>query len=234
MSGNKGNHGKLFPKSKPVAISVACYSAMSSHGHPRKQPFDSGTSGYSLPHTDEAVKSSRRPHCCPEPSTDDQRCSLSYLRWDGDYSKKQHKFSCEAGYLHGEEGYLKWHNSLQMEGQKLINQNLVLGIKVGKSSATNPNTEKFSPSRLNICSRMSYSSTSSLRHLPIWLITAFFQIFEHSMFIPAETFCPIDCTFQAQREQEDFYSSSLISGMSGPSSGQASSYQSYTKTKRTP
>lgn len=101
---------------------------------------------------------------------DNQCCRLSYLRWDGDYSKKQHKVSYEAGYLHGDEGYLKWHKSLQMKGQKLINQNLVLGIEVGKSSATNPNTEKFSPSRLNICPRMSYSSMSSPRHLPIWLI----------------------------------------------------------------
>lgn len=34
----------------------------------------------------------------------------------------------------------------KMEGQKLINKSLVMGIEVGKSSAINQNTKKFLPS----------------------------------------------------------------------------------------
>lgn len=135
---------KLFPKSKPVAISVASYSHISSScDHPRDQPFNTDTSGYSPLHTADALKSSRRHRRCSEPSINDQHCRLTYLR--GICSKKQHKASCEASLLHGEDDYLKRHKSLQMEGQKLINQSLVMGIEVGKSSATNQNNEKVVP-----------------------------------------------------------------------------------------
>ncbi|XP_019570871.2 rho GTPase-activating protein 20 isoform X1 [Rhinolophus sinicus] len=236
LSGSEGNHGKLFPKSKPVAISVASFSHMSSHDHPRNPPFASDASGYSPPHIAEAGKSSRRHRRCSEPSMDDQHCRLSYLR--GLYSKKQHKASYEASHVHAEEDYLKRHKSLQMEGQKLINQSLVLGIEVGKSSATNPSTEKFIPSRLNICPRTSYSSLSSPGTSPSGSSvssqdSAFSQISEHSVFTPTETSSPIDCTFQAQIKQEelspDFCGSSLISGLPGPSPGQASNHLAYTK-----
>ncbi|XP_066895007.1 rho GTPase-activating protein 20 isoform X6 [Kogia breviceps] len=236
LSDNEGNHVKLFPKSKPVAISMASYSHMSSCDHPRNQTFDTDTSGYSPPHTTDALKSSRRHRRCSEPNIDDQHCKLTYLR--GIHSKKQHKASYEASLLHGEEDYLKRHKSLQMEGQKLINQSLVMGIEVGKTSATNQNTEKVLPPRLNICSRTSYSSLSSPGTSPSGSSvssqdSAFSQISEHSVFTPTETSSPIDCTFQAQRKQEelssDFSSSSLISGIPGPSSGQASSRLAYTK-----
>lgn len=63
----------------------------------------------------------------------------------GDLSKEAAESCYEASLLHGEEDYLKRHKSLQMEGQKLINQSLVMGIEVGKSSATNQNTEKVLP-----------------------------------------------------------------------------------------
>ncbi|TKC37657.1 hypothetical protein EI555_006170, partial [Monodon monoceros] len=236
LSDNEGNHVKLFPKSKPVAISMASYSHMSSCDHPRNQTFDTDTSGYSPPHTTDTLKSSRRHRRCSEPNIDDQHCKLTYLR--GIHSKKQHKASYEASLLHGEEDYLKRHKSLQMEGQKLINQSLVMGIEVGKTSATNQNTDKVLPPRLNICSRTSYSSLSSPGTSPSGSSvssqdSAFSQISEHSVFTPTETSSPIDCTFQAQRKQEelssDFSSSSLISGIPGPSSGQASGHLAYTK-----
>ncbi|KAB0391542.1 hypothetical protein E2I00_006788 [Balaenoptera physalus] len=236
LSDNEGNHVKLFPKSKPVAISMASYSHMSSCDHPRNQTFDTDTSGFSPPHTTDALKSSRRHRRCSEPNIDDQHCKLTYLR--GIHSKKQHKASYEASLLHGEEDYLKRHKSLQMEGQKLINQSLVMGIEVGKTSATNQNTDKVLPPRLNICSRTSYSSLSSPGTSPSGSSvssqdSAFSQISEHSVFTPTETSSPIDCTFQAQRKQEelssDFSSSSLISGIPGPSSGQASGRLAYTK-----
>ncbi|XP_029770880.1 rho GTPase-activating protein 20 [Suricata suricatta] len=236
LSGNEGNHVKLFSKSKPVAISVASYSHMSSQNHPGSQPFGTDTPGYSPLHTADALKGSRRHRRCSEPSMDDQHCKLTYLR--GVYSKKQHKASCGAGLLHGEEDYLERHKSLQMEGQKLINQSLVMGIEVGKSSSTNQNTEKGLPPRLNLYPRTSYSSLSSPGTSPSGSSvssqdSAFSQISEHSVFTPTETSSPIDCTFQAQRKQEelasDFSNSSLISATPGPSSGPASSHLAYTK-----
>nr|XP_021496910.1 rho GTPase-activating protein 20 [Meriones unguiculatus] len=232
-SGHEGNQVTAFTKSKPVAISVASYSHVSSQDHARKQPFDADTGGFSPPHAADARKSSRVHRRCSEPSIDDHNYKLSYLR--GIYSKKQHKTSCEAGLLHGEEEYLKRHKSLQIEGQKLINQSLVMGIEVGKSSGTHQSTEKVLPPRLNLCPRASYSSLSSPGTSPSGSVSsqdsAFSQISEHSVFTPTETSSPIDCTFQAGRKQEelssDFHSPSLISGMPGPSTGQTSSHLAY-------
>ncbi|XP_023389531.1 rho GTPase-activating protein 20 [Pteropus vampyrus] len=234
-SGNEGNHVKLFSKSKPVAISVASYSHVSSYDHPRNVPFDSGTSGYSPAHTTDALKSLRRHRRCSEPIIHDQHCKLSHL--GGIYSKKQHKTSYEADHFDREDDYLKRHKSLQMEGQKLINQSLVMGIEVGKSSAVNQTTEKFLPSSLNTCPSTSSSSLSSPGTSPSGSSvssqdSAFSQISEHFVFTPTDTSSPIDCTFQAQRKQEelssDLSSSSLISGMPGPSSRQSSNNLAHT------
>uniref|UniRef100_A0A8C3VW39 Rho GTPase-activating protein 20 n=2 Tax=Catagonus wagneri TaxID=51154 RepID=A0A8C3VW39_9CETA len=235
LSDNEGNHIKLFAKSKPVAISVASYSQVSSCDHHRDQAFNADTAGYSPVHTADALKSSRRHRRCSEPSTNDQHFRLTFLR--GICSKKQHKASCEASILHGEEDYLKRHKSLQMEGQKLINQSLVMGIEVGKSSTTNQNTEKVVPARLNICPRTSYSSLSSPATSPSGSSvssqdSAFSQISEHSVFAPTETSSPVDCTFQAQSKEEEpssDFSPSLLCGLPSPSSGQTSSHLAHTK-----
>ncbi|XP_016059073.1 PREDICTED: rho GTPase-activating protein 20 isoform X2 [Miniopterus natalensis] len=234
--GHEGNHMRLPPQSKPVAISVASCSHMSPHDHARSQPLDADTPGHTPAHTADALKSCRRHRRCSEPSIDDQHSKLTYLR--GIFSRKHSKASSEAGHLHGEEAYLKQHKSLQMEGQKLINQSLVMGIEVGKSSATNQNPEKFLPSRLSICPRTSYSSLSSPGTSPSGSSvssqdSAFSQISEHSVFTPTEASSPIDCTFQAPSKQEelssDFCGSSLVSGVPGTSSGQAGSRPAYTK-----
>ncbi|KAM5245975.1 rho GTPase-activating protein 20 [Ctenodactylus gundi] len=236
LSSNEGSHVRLFTKSKPVAISMTSYSHVSSQNHSRSHPGDTNTSRYSPPSTADPLKSSRTHRRCSEPSIDDQNCKLTYLR--GIHSNKQYKTSCEAGLSHGEEDYLKRHKSLQMEGQKLINQSLVMGIEVGKNSATQQSTEKVLPPRLNLCPRTSYSSLSSPGTSPSGSSvssqdSAFSQISEHSVFTPTETFPPVDCTFQAQKSPEelasDFSSSSLISEMPGPSTGQDSSHLAYTK-----
>ncbi|XP_062949112.1 rho GTPase-activating protein 20-like [Cynocephalus volans] len=167
---------------------------------------------------------------------DNQHCKLTYLR--GIDSKKQHKTSCEAGLLQGEEDYLKQHKSLQMEGQKLINQSLVMGIEVGKSSATNQNTEQILLPRLSLCPKTSCSSLFSPGTFPSGSSVScqdspFSQTSEHSVFTPTETPSPIDCNILAQRKQgelsSDFSSSNFISGMPGPSSGQGSSHLVNTK-----
>ncbi|XP_051012398.1 rho GTPase-activating protein 20 [Acomys russatus] len=233
-SGHEGSQVTPFTKSKPVAISVASYGHGSSQDHPRKQPFGADMSRFSPPHTADARKSSRVHRRCSEPSVDDHSYKLSYLR--GIYSKKQDKTGGEAGLPHGEEDYLQRHKSLQIEGQKLINQSLVMGIEVGKSSGTQQSTEKVLPPRLNLCPRASYSSLSSPGTSPSGSSvssqdSAFSQISEHSVFTPTETSFPIDCTFQAQRKQEelssDFHSPGLMSGMPGPSAGQASSHPAF-------
>ncbi|KAG8519025.1 Rho GTPase-activating protein 20, partial [Galemys pyrenaicus] len=235
-SASEGNHGRLFPKSKPVAISVAPCSHISSQDQAGAQPFAGDTPGYSSPHTADALKGPRRHRRCSEPSMDDQRCKLTYLR--GVYAKQQQKTGFGASLLHGEEDYLQRHKSLQMEGQKLINQSLVMGIEVGKSSAAHPNTDRVVPPRLNICPRTSYSSLSSPGSSPSGSSvssqdSAFSQISEHSVFTPTETSSPIDCTFQAQRKPEELSSdlsgSSLLSGMPEPSSGQAGRHLGYAK-----
>ncbi|XP_072810038.1 rho GTPase-activating protein 20-like isoform X1 [Vicugna pacos] len=226
---SEGNHVNLFPKSKPVTIS--------SHDCPTNQPIAVDTAGYSPPCPAEPLKGSGRQRHCSEPSTDDQHCKLTYLR--GLYSKKkQHNASCDASLSHKEEDYLERHKSLQMEGQKLISQSLVMGIEVGKSGATKQITEKVFPPRLSICPRSSCSSLSSPDTSPSGSPVSsqdsgFSQISEQSVFTPTETSSPVDCTFQAQGKQEelssDLSSSSLISGIPGPSSGQASSHLAHTK-----
>ncbi|XP_048199761.1 rho GTPase-activating protein 20 [Perognathus longimembris pacificus] len=232
--GPQGHHAVKFPKSKPVAISVASLGHMTFQDHGGNQPFGTEAEGYSPADT---LKSSGTCRRCSEPSIDDQNCQLTYLR--GIYSKKLHKTSCEAGLLHAEEDYLQRHKSLQMEGQKLINQSLVMGIEVGKNSATNQSTEKVLPPRLNLCPRTSYSSLSSPGTSPSGSSvssqdSAFSQISEHSVFTPTETSSPIDCTFQTPSKQEalsseDFVGSSLLSGMPGPSTEQAGSHLASTR-----
>ncbi|XP_016057994.1 PREDICTED: rho GTPase-activating protein 20-like [Miniopterus natalensis] len=223
LFGNKGNHGKLLPRSKAGAISVASCSHMSPQDHPRSQPFGLDTSGTALPHTTGALKNSERQQLCSEPNIDVQPCKRSYLRRI--FSKKQNKTDYASGHLHREEDHLK----PQIEGQNLVNQSLVMGIEVDKSSATKQNTRCL-PWRLNIC--LSCISTSPCDSSGSSQDSAFSQISEHSVCTPTETSSPIDCNFQAQSKpgelSSDFCSPSLISGVPGTSSGQTGSCLAYT------
>ncbi|XP_012585406.1 PREDICTED: rho GTPase-activating protein 20 [Condylura cristata] len=225
-SAGEGGHGRLFPKSRPVAISVAPCSHTPSPDRAGTQPCAADAPGYSPPHTADALKGPRRHRRCSEPSMDDQRCKFTYLR--AVHSKQQQKTGCGPGLLHGEEDYLKRHKSLQMEGQKLINQSLVMGIEVRKGSAAAPHSDRALPPRLSLCPRTSYSSLSSPGSSPSGSSvssqdSAFSQISEHSVFTPTETSSPVDCTFQAQRKAEepsaDPSAASHLSGMPGPSAG---------------
>ncbi|XP_069869529.1 rho GTPase-activating protein 20-like [Dipodomys merriami] len=230
----QGHHAGKFPKSKPVAISVASLSHMTFQDPGGHQPFGTEAEGYRPAGARQSSLMRRR---SSEPNIDDQSCQLTYLR--GIYSKQLHESSCQGGLLHGEEDYLQRHKSLQMEGQKLINQSLVLGIEVGKTSATSQGTEKVLPPRLNLCPRTSYSSLSSPGTSPSGSSvssqdSAFSQISEHSVFTPTDTSSPIDCTFQAPGKQdelssEDFLGSGLLSGMPGPSTEPASSHLASTR-----
>ncbi|GAB1294204.1 Rho GTPase-activating protein 20 [Apodemus speciosus] len=69
LSGHEGNQVTPFTKSKPVAISVASYSHVSSQDHSRKQPFDADACGFSPLHMADAQKSPRAHHRrCSDPA----------------------------------------------------------------------------------------------------------------------------------------------------------------------
>ncbi|XP_044524952.1 rho GTPase-activating protein 20 [Gracilinanus agilis] len=229
---HEGTPVKLPFKSKSITISVASYSNISLQDHSKSQTFGTDPSGYSPSNTALGLKSLQRHRRCSEPNIDYLDCKLTSLR--GVSPKNLHKTSCDVGLSLGDEDYLKRHQSLQVEGQKLINQSLVMGIEVGKSNTSNQNMEKMlpvTPPRLNICSRTSYSSLSSPGTSPSGSSvssqdSAFSQISEHSVFIPTETSSPVDCTFSTSRKQGELSPDfcSPFSGMPNPSPGPASSH----------
>ncbi|XP_043852537.1 rho GTPase-activating protein 20 [Dromiciops gliroides] len=229
---HEGTPVRLPFKSKPVAISVASCTNISLQDHSKSQTLGPDHSGYSPSNTTLGLKNFRRHRRCSEPNIDYLDCKLSYP--SGVSSKNDYKTSCDVGLSLGEEDYLKRHQSLQVEGQKLINQSLIMGIEVGKSNASNQNVEKMlpvTPPRLNICSRTSYSSLSSPGTSPSGSSvssqdSAFSQISENSVFIPSETSSPIDCTFSTLRKPGELSSDfcSPFSGIFNPSPGSASSH----------
>ncbi|XP_068936535.1 rho GTPase-activating protein 20 isoform X2 [Petaurus breviceps papuanus] len=229
---HEGTPVRLPFKSKPVTISVASYSNISLQDHSKSQTLGPDHSGYSPSNTRFGLRSLQRHRRCSEPNIDYVDCKLTYPR--GVSPKNIHNTSCDVGLSLGDEDYLKRHQSLQVEGQKLISQSLIMGIEVGKSNASNLNVEKMlpgTPPRLNVCSRTSYSSLSSPGTSPSGSSvssqdSAFSQISEHSVFIPTETSSPIDCTFSTLRKQGELSPDfcSPFSGIFNPSPGLASSH----------
>ncbi|XP_006272410.1 rho GTPase-activating protein 20 isoform X1 [Alligator mississippiensis] len=205
---------KLPPKSKPVRISAGLHHKSSSKDHSENEPLCSDTLGYSSAAPD-ALKNSRRHRRCSEPSIGLPTSKLTHLSECQDNTVR--KASCDAVLSHVDEDYLKQLRSLQMEGQKLINQSLVMGIDVGRSSTRNQTGEKKdlanhllppTPLRLNICSRTSCSSLSSPGTSPSGssmssLDSAFSQFSDYSVFTPTETSSPLDCGFQFQKKPGD-------------------------------
>ncbi|XP_027703131.1 rho GTPase-activating protein 20 isoform X2 [Vombatus ursinus] len=229
---HEGTPVRLPFKSKPVTISVASYSNISLQDHSKSQTLGPDHSGYSPSNTTLGLRSLQRHRRCSEPNIDYLDCKLTYPR--GVSPKNIHKTSCDVGLSLGDEDYLKRHQSLQVEGQKLINQSLIMGIEVGKSNASNQNVEKVlpvTPPRLTACSRTSYSSLSSPGTSPSGSSvssqdSAFSQISEHSVFIPTETSSPVDFTFSTLRKQGELSPDfcSPFSGIFKPSPESASSH----------
>lgn len=218
---NERNCVEPHPESKPLAISE-----VSSHDPPQNVPFDSSTSEYSLEHTAGALESSREHECCSEPSSHDQHCKPSHLIEI--YSEKQRKTSYEAGHLEGGDVYLDQQQSLQMEGQKLNNQSLVMVIEEGKSNAMNENTKKDSPSSLNTCPSTSSSNLSSASPSPSGSSASskdsgLPKMSENLVLTPVDSSTPVNCTFQEELAS-DLCSSILVPERPAPSPGQASSH----------
>uniref|UniRef100_A0A8D0GYC3 Rho GTPase-activating protein 20 n=1 Tax=Sphenodon punctatus TaxID=8508 RepID=A0A8D0GYC3_SPHPU len=203
---------KLPPKSKPVSISAVLNHKSASQEHSENESLCSNTSGYSSTTISDALKSLRRHRRCSEPTIGLLASKFTHL--SELHESTVRKASCDAVLSHEDEDYLKQLRSLQVEGQKLINKSLIMGIDVVKSGTTSQNGEKKElsnrllpppPLRLNICARTSCSSLSSPGTSPSGssmssLDSAFSQFSDYSVFTPTETSSPLDCAFQSQRK----------------------------------
>ncbi|KAM7179896.1 rho GTPase-activating protein 20 isoform 3-T3 [Macrochelys suwanniensis] len=203
---------QLPPKSKPVRISTGSHHESALQDHSENESLCSSTSGCSSVMVPDALKSLRRQRRCSEPTIGLLASKFSHL--GGVHENAVRKASCDAVLSHGDEDCLKQLRSLQVEGQKLINQSLVMGIDVGQSGTLGQSGEKKDLSncllpppllRLNICSRTSCSSLSSPGTSPSGssmssLDSAFSQFSDNSVFTPTETSSPLDCAFQPQKK----------------------------------
>ncbi|XP_074838118.1 rho GTPase-activating protein 20 [Carettochelys insculpta] len=203
---------QLPPKSKPVRISAGSHHKSALQGHSENESVCSGTSGHLSVMRTDTLKSLRRQRRCSEPTIGGLASKSSHL--SGDHEMAVRKASCDAVLSHVDEDCLKQLHSLQVEGQKLINQSLMMGIDVGKSASVGQNSEKKDlstcllpppPLRLNICSRTSCSSLSSPGTSPSGsslssLDSAFSQFSDYAVFTPTETSSPLDYAFQTQKK----------------------------------
>nr|XP_060626964.1 rho GTPase-activating protein 20 isoform X1 [Anolis sagrei ordinatus] len=209
---SEGPQIKLPAKSQPVSISVGFHHKSPSREHSENESLCSITSGYSSTTISDVRKSSRRHRRCSEPTIG--LLASNFTPRSGFHESAVRKASCDAVLSHMDEDYLKQLRSLQVEGQKLMNQSLAMGIDVGKDSPESHTSEKKDtcnrllpppPLRLNICSRTSCSSLSSPGTSPSGssmssLDSAFSQFSDYSVFTPTETSSPLDCTFHSQRK----------------------------------
>lgn len=204
---------KLPIKSQPVSISVGFHHKSSSREHSENESLCSITSGYSSTAISDVLKSSRRHRRCSEPTIG--LLDSKFTPLGGFHESAVRKASCDAVLSHTNEDYLEQFRSLQVEGQKLINQNLVMGIEVSSKDGPESHiSEKKDvsnrlllppPLRLNICSRTSCSSLSSPGTSPSGssmssLDSAFSQFSDYSVFTPTEASSPLDCASQPQRK----------------------------------
>ncbi|XP_077197738.1 rho GTPase-activating protein 20 isoform X2 [Paroedura picta] len=203
---------KLPAKSQPVSISARSHHKSPSREHSENESLCSLTSDYSLTALSDVLKSSRRHRRCSEPTIG--LLDSKFTPVSGFHESAVRKASCDAVLSHTDEDCLKQLRSLQVEGQKLIHQSLVMGIDVGKNVTESHASKKKDacnrllpppPLRLNISSRTSCSSLSSPGTSPSGssmssLDSAFSQFSDYSVFTPTETSSPLDCTFHPPRK----------------------------------
>ncbi|KAM9169512.1 rho GTPase-activating protein 20 isoform 2-T2 [Pangshura tecta] len=200
---------QLPPKSKPVQTSTGSHHESVLRDHSENESLRSNTTGCSSVMVPDALRRQRR---CSEPTIGLLASKFSHV--SEVHENAVRKASCDAVLSHVDEDCLKQLRSLQVEGQKLINQSLVMGIDVGQSGTVGQNGEKKDLSncllpppllRLNICSRTSCSSLSSPGTSPSGssmssLDSAFSQFSDYSVFTPTETSSPLDYAFQPQKK----------------------------------
>uniref|UniRef100_A0A8C0F6A0 Rho GTPase activating protein 20 n=1 Tax=Bubo bubo TaxID=30461 RepID=A0A8C0F6A0_BUBBB len=202
-------------KSRQLTISVDVHRKFSSQENSENESLHSSALGFSSAATSGTLKSLRRHRRSSEPAIG--LLTPSFAHVGGGHEKATRKASCDVVLSHEDEDYLRQLRSLQMEGQKLINQSLIIGINIGKSDNRNQNVEKKdlshcplppTPEGLNICSGFSSSSLSSPGTSPSVssmssLDSAFSQFSDQSVFTPTETSSPFDNTFQSLKKHED-------------------------------
>ncbi|KAM9321169.1 rho GTPase-activating protein 20 [Gastrophryne carolinensis] len=143
-------------KTPPVST-VSCHQSVL-HEQSENESLCSNTSGYS------SATDVRRHRRCSEPAIGILTSRFSQLN----ESPHENNSSCDA-LLSQSADYLKQHRYLQVEGQKLINRSVTLGIDVSKGNGKKINDKKNHTNRLlppnslriNLCSRTSCSSLSS-------------------------------------------------------------------------
>lgn len=202
----------LPPRSKPVRISTALWHKSASQEHSENGSLCSNTSGYSSTAVSDTLMNLRRHRRCSEPIVGLLASKLSQV--SGSHDSAARKTSCDAVMSHTEAGYLKQLRSLQVEGQKLLDRSLTLGIDVSKGGGIRQVEEAKdlvnqllppAPLRLNVCLRNSCSSLSSPGTSPSGssmssMDSAFSQLSDYSVFTPNEMSSPLDCPFRLQKK----------------------------------
>ncbi|XP_067842211.1 rho GTPase-activating protein 20 isoform X2 [Heptranchias perlo] len=249
---DEGIHVKVPLKMKPWLISSASQNKSVSCQFPKNNLLGSNISGYS---TCERLTVPRRHRRCSEPNIVPPASQFAQICQD--HETVIRKTSCDAVMTQSDENYLVQLQMLQIEGQKLINRSLNMGIDLDKSSNDSHKVaQKGSqsghrlqpppPLKLNISSTTSSSSLSSPGTSPSGssmssLDSAFSHSAEYYVFTPSETYSPSSSATQAQKGQPAMLSSPSIfkhfSGLLPPGQGSgtaiASSSTTLEKHKRT-
>ncbi|KFP58735.1 Rho GTPase-activating protein 20, partial [Cariama cristata] len=116
-------------KLKQLTISVDVHHKFSSQENSENESLRSSALGLSSAATSGALKSLRRHRRSSEPAIGLLAPSFACIG-DG-HEKAARKASCDVVLSHEDEDYVRQLRSLQMEGQKLINQSLIIGINIG-------------------------------------------------------------------------------------------------------
>ncbi|KAM4045835.1 rho GTPase-activating protein 20 [Anomaloglossus baeobatrachus] len=208
------------PHTEPVKMSAISHHRSVLYEQSEEDSLCSNTSGYS------STTDLRRHRRCSEPAIGILASKFSQLN----ESPHENNSSCDALLSQSADDYLKQHRYLQVEGQKLINRSLTLGIDVGKNgNKKQPSDKKSTPNRLlppnalriNICSRTSCSSLSSPGTSPSGsslssLDSAFSQFSDYSVLNSNDVPSHLDCTLRQHKKQvelsPDFLGENSFSG----------------------
>ncbi|XP_063807684.1 rho GTPase-activating protein 20 isoform X2 [Pseudophryne corroboree] len=209
-------------QTQAVKMSAGSHHRSASHEQSENESLCSNTSGYS------STTDVRRHRRCSEPAIGILASRFSQLN----ESSHDNNSSCDALLSQSADDYLKQHRYLQVEGQKLINRSLTLGIDVTKSNTKQTSDKKTTSNRLlppsalrlNICPHTSCSSLSSPGTSPSGssqssLDSAFSQFSDYSVLTPNDVPSPLDCTLRQHRKQvelsPDFMGITSFSGFVG-------------------
>ncbi|KAG8452928.1 hypothetical protein GDO86_004650 [Hymenochirus boettgeri] len=197
------------------------------HKQSKKESLSSNTSGYPSATFSKALKYARRPRRSSEPAI-----AILVSRFS-----KLNECPCENAVLntscdelnHTADNYLKQHRDLQVEGQKLINRSLTLGIGVSKGINKKTAEKRSTPKRLLVppaltlgpqtcSSSLSSPGTSPSGSSLSSLDSAFSQFSDYSVLTSTnELPSPLESNFRSHKKPleltPDNVSSSFFSGV---------------------